>query len=185
MFLAIEPNKKSRIYGTSDQSISFVRPICEAVWEAVGGRIRPPTSASHFGLPLRPPTSASHFGLPLWPPTSASRFGLALRPPTSASQFGLPLRPRTAASRFGLPIRPPTASQFGLSQPHTASHGLPHGLPRPPNSASYSLPKFWPKSGLGPPLPPWWHIWWTKLELRTPPPPRENLKAMTHLITEI
>ena len=22
-----------------------------------------------------------------------------------------------------------------------------------------------------PPLPPWWHIWWTKLELRTPPPP--------------
>ena len=42
-------NKKSRIYGTSDLSISFAKcesPICEAVWEAVGGRARPLTTKS-------------------------------------------------------------------------------------------------------------------------------------------
>ena len=83
-------NKKSRTYGTSD-------------------------------LPLRPPTSASHFGLPLWPPTSDSH-GLPPRTPT-ASHFGLPLQPPTSASHFGLPPQTPTSdSHLRLPWPPTASH---------------------------------------------------------------
>ena len=154
MYVHLCENKKSRIYGTSDQSISFAQcesPICEAV----GGQIQPPTSASHFGLPLRPPTSASHFGLPLWPPTLASHslpIWPLTRPPNLASH-GLSIWPLTwpLTWPFTRPLtrprgaRPPmdshTASQCSL--PHSLSlglreHGLPHGLPWPPNVASHT-----------------------------------------------
>merc|ERR1711989_65901 len=44
---------------------------------------KPPSSASHFRLPIQPPSSASHFSLPFQPPISASHFSLPFQPPTA------------------------------------------------------------------------------------------------------
>ena len=108
-------------------SISFAKcesPICEGMWEAVGGCGSPNLASQHLshGLPqsLTASHTASQFGLPIWPPT--------------ASEFGLS-RPRTAShmASHGLPIQPLRASQFGLS------HSLPIWLSQPLMASQFSL----------------------------------------------
>ena len=92
----LHTNKKSRIYGTSDQSISFAQcesPICEAV----GGRIRPPT-ASHFGLPLRPPVRGR-----VRPKWEAVRGRVRPKWEAVRGQFGRPCEAEVGG-QFGRPI---------------------------------------------------------------------------------
>ena len=123
------------IRGARPPTMSGGRP-----WEANFGLSRtwPPT----FGICLSQSESTASHGLPR-PPTRppmtshmASQFGLP-QPPNSASHSLT--QPRTAS--HGLPIRPHTASQFCLS------HGLSHGL-------SLGLREHGLTDTHGPPLPP-------------------------------
>ena len=130
-------------------SISFAKCeslICEAVWEAVGVQIRPlnicpmashdlpiwPRMASHslsiwpLTWPLtRPPNLASHTASHSASGSTASHTASHIALPIQTPNLGLPWPPTWP------PTQPLTRPQ-GAQPPNLASHGLPHGLARPP-----------------------------------------------------
>ncbi|KAJ8358258.1 hypothetical protein AAFF_G00019990, partial [Aldrovandia affinis] len=106
-------------------------------------RVRdPPTTHSHYTLPVYTPTTHSHYTLPLHTPTTHSHYTLPLHTPSIHSHYTLPLHTPTTHSQYTLPVYTPTThSQYTLPlhTPTTHSH---YTLPlyTPTTHSHYTLP---------------------------------------------